>query len=1202
MSVNQRIIDLNEYSTEIGYLRPGETDFRSEICLNGCWEFQPVDLPDGFKPGGFTPELPLPRPDQWESVKLKVPSPWNINGFVVGDGIPGGDFVAYPSYPEKWKHAKMGWMKRFIRVPADWGEKALLLHFEAVCGHCQVYIDGVKVGEHFDNSMPQTYPIDGFVTPGKEHTLWVGVHAPELFNVTDKSPEISYHNGTKKLTYPSGSFFTMNTIGIWQDVYLLGVPKIRVTNVFVQPDLSEDQLMIQVTVRNCSGQAANLSVKGIVKALKPFSFPDDGIQILPHYDLEENTAIEFPGEQITVAADSETILTLKASVSGKLLPWDLENPNLYAALVTLAHDEKPIDFKYTRFGWREFKIKKGIFYLNDHKLQIKGDSWHFMGIPQLTRRYAFAWYKALKDAGGNGVRLHAMPYPTFYLEVADEMGICVLDESAIWASHSQYNYAEPITWKRFYAHMARLVLRDRNYPSVMGWSVENEIRMELDTPLLTKELYGMVKEKVCKLRDIVRELDPTRNWISGDGSFDWDGEFPTNILHYVNAETYSDIQKKANKPVGVGECTIAYYGTPKHAEAFIGDLAYQSIEDRMKGVAVETYGQLKAQLLADFSYVSVFNLAWYSLKPLPLGHENQEKAPTVENGIFFCNYQEGKPGVQPERLGPYCTTFNPGYDPDLPLYAPWPMYEAIKAVYTPGGPLPSPYEVEQTSPLQKPLPAFDQPAPVVFFGDVHGLHYQGLKTSGIQFSEDPAGNLIYADLETISAEQGKTLKTRIESLKFGGGTVIISGLTTASEGILENLIGEKIEVFVREAPSLVFAGEYANTDPLVDHFRLQDLYFSEDEDNVIQRYGICWQGLQNAKALLKSCSCDWRMWNDRAESSKTAALYRSEKELPAANALVILELGKARILLSTIEMREHRALSERRRKDLWNKLMKAAGARTDADFGKDAVFSTYTPAGQILKNPQAKAVVRRFIPMVAMLTDDMIAEISSFNIRELAKMHGRLLLLSNNKLDKIDQALKKIPLAQDDSISNSVLEGNQIVRVLAAGFFAGSNSCSILNDDFLGGEILVTPAQGEAIIFKDFLSHWQVETAGSDGFHLRRMAFEGFKEHSASYMSFYLNSPRRLDDLLTEPNVPRLYLNIKTTCCLRVWVNGSEILTQADVLTEPITLQVPLLLGKGNNHILLKVVTTDTNDVVKTFLSSSREDFIEKLVGTVERN
>ena len=98
------------------------------------------------------------------------------------------------------------------------------------------------------------------------------------------------------------------------------------------------------------------------------------------------------------------------------------------------------------------------------------------------------------------------------------------------------------------------------------------------------------------------------------------------ILHYANMEAYQDIKKEAGKPVGVGECTIAYFGTPKHAAKFAGDLAYNSVEDRMKGVAIETYGQLKAQLEANFSYLSVFNLAWYGLKPLPLGHRHQENS------------------------------------------------------------------------------------------------------------------------------------------------------------------------------------------------------------------------------------------------------------------------------------------------------------------------------------------------------------------------------------------------------------------------------------------------------------------------------------------------------------------------------------------------------------------------------------------------
>ena len=58
----------------------------------------------------------------------------------------------------------------------------------------------------------------------------------------------------------------------------------------------------------------------------------------------------------------------------------------------------------------------------------------------------------------------------------------------------------------------------------------------------------------------------------------------------------------------------------------------------------------------------------YSLKPLPLGKKDMTTEPDInKDGIFFSDYKEGVPGVQPERVGPYCTTFNPGYySPERP--------------------------------------------------------------------------------------------------------------------------------------------------------------------------------------------------------------------------------------------------------------------------------------------------------------------------------------------------------------------------------------------------------------------------------------------------------------------------------------------------------------------------------------------------------
>jgi len=181
------------------------------------------------------------------------------------------------------------------------------------------------------------------------------------------------------------------------------------------------------------------------------------------------------------------------------------------------------------------------------------------------------------------------------------------------------------------------------------------------------------------------------------------------------------------------------------------------------------------------------------------------------------------------------------------------------------------------------------------------------------------------------------------------------------------------------------------------------------------------------------------------------------------------------------------------------------------------------------------------------------------------------------------------------------LDGDRITRVLAVGFMAGLNSEHLLDHDFLNGESEVAPAQGDAIIRGDFTTHWQVESSDPDGFRFREMAFSGPKDNSAGYMSFYLNSPRRIDDLLSEPNVPELTLNLETACCIRVWLNGEEVFTQADVSAAPVKLRTRLLLGQGSNHVLIKVVNTDTDYVVKAYLSSPHEDYIGKLESSVER-
>ena len=97
----------------------------------------------------------------------------------------------------------------------------------------------------------------------------------------------------------------------------------------------------------------------------------------------------------------------------------------------------------------------------------------------MTRRYAWAWFTAIKGMNGNAVRPHAQIYPRFYLDVADEMGICVLNETANWASDGGPKLDSDLFWEASKEHLRRFVLRDRNHASVFGWSISNDVRILL---------------------------------------------------------------------------------------------------------------------------------------------------------------------------------------------------------------------------------------------------------------------------------------------------------------------------------------------------------------------------------------------------------------------------------------------------------------------------------------------------------------------------------------------------------------------------------------------------------------------------------------------------------------------------------------------------------------------------------------------------
>lgn len=894
---------------------PQEQPWRASVCLNGAWQFQPVAVPADFKrDGGVPPELPPPGAGGWDATPIKIPSPWNVNTWGCGRDVGAGtahpfwpDSVYFPSYPAAWDHAEMGWLRRSFRVPAGWDGRRLVLHFEAVAGDCRVLVNGKLAGTHFDKYLPFDLDITDLARRDGENELLVGVRAHRLFN------QQSARYPKMRLPYPCGSE-TEPLAGIWQDVFLLGLPPVRVSDVFVKPFVDRDELELEVTLRNDGASAQAVTVGGDVRPWVNLA----GTNVLdapePKWELGA-VALALPPGNLTVGANSTTQLVLRVKTGGALRLWAPGAPQLYMAALAVQSGGKQVDARLTRFGWRQFAISGKELMLNGKPLKLTGDFLHPFGPFTLSRRYVWAWYKMIQDFGGNSVRPHAQPHPRHYLDLADEMGLVVLDETALFGSSIALNFEEPAAWRRFAEHYDGLVLRDRNHPSVLGWSFGNELFAIFEHNNAPKEVADGWYRQLAELGARARRLDSTRDWISCDGDEDLRGTLPVWSKHFGHG-TPLDRLPEINKPLMVGESGGTYYARPKQMAEFNGARAYENYAGRNEALAIDVWDNLIRMAQPRLAYYSASETAWFGVRHLNFGYHDFSRLPGRNDGVRFTRpFEEGRPGLQPERLPPYVATLNPGWDPALPLYQPLAMFEAEKAALAPGGPKPCAWDHKPAPPLQPcatPPPTIER---VAFLGDRHGALARRLTALGLPLAEG-AQSFTIVDADALKDD---TALRALETVRGKGGTMLwFIGQTNA----LTAQLPVPVRLTPRTATALVPSLEHAWTCA----FTLPDLYFAEDDAG----RGLLRRGLEapvGARVLLRASDTDWAQFNTAPEKAKCAAVVLGEQlEKPAGAALVELPLGQGRLLLCTLDYR----VGSRAVDAFWRRLFANAGLKLGA--------------------------------------------------------------------------------------------------------------------------------------------------------------------------------------------------------------------------------------------------------------------------------
>ena len=409
--------------------------------------------------------------DGWRTVNL--PHDWSIEGKIHPKNPMGNDGGYFPS--------GIGWYKKSFAAPAEWKNKKVSIYFEGVYMNSEVFINGKSLGIYPYGYSPFTYDLTPYLNFDNPNEITVKV---------DNSPQ-------KNSRWYTGS-------GIYRHVWLEVTEKIHFEKwgVFVTtPSVTEKQASISVSSKIVNETSDSKKYTIITEIFDKTNKVKGKKQL-----------------QVLLAGNSTKELTQLINIANPKL-WSPEYPNLYQCKVLIKDGQKVIDEKIVDFGVRSiaFSVDKG-FQLNGKTVKLNGGCVHSdngcLGAASFDRAEERK-VMLLKEAGFNAVRTaHNLPSEAF-LTACDRYGMLVIDESFDgWRTEkTKHDYAKNFDkwWEK---DIEAMVLRDRNHPSIIIWSVGNEIieRKSPEAVLTARMLINKVKS-IDKTRPVTSAMTTwDRDW------------------------------------------------------------------------------------------------------------------------------------------------------------------------------------------------------------------------------------------------------------------------------------------------------------------------------------------------------------------------------------------------------------------------------------------------------------------------------------------------------------------------------------------------------------------------------------------------------------------------------------------------------------------------------------------------------------------
>ena len=380
-----------------------------------------------------------------KTVTVDLPHDWDIyEGPVSGKGITGTG--------GGWFQAGKGEYRKTFKSP---DAEITKLHFEGVYQKAEVYVNGQKAGQHHYGYTPFTVDVTPYLYKDKR-----------LNEVTVKVDNSDQPN----CRWYSGS-------GIYRHVWLETMPALHIAEngVFVTtPEVSEQQARVQVEVTIANESQVDRNATVVVGAAQMM---------------------------VAVAAGQTKTVSTTLTVNNPRL-WSPENPALSEINVQLKENGKTIDNATTTYGIRSFSFdaERG-FILNGKPVLINGACVHHDDGVLGSRAFDDAEIRKvrqMKQAGFNLIRTSHNPSTRAFLDACDSIGMLVIDEAFDgWRTQKNpYDYSTVID-SCFHNDIHAMVLRDRNHPSIISWSIGNEVieRKDIRVVYTARQMKAAILEK-----------------------------------------------------------------------------------------------------------------------------------------------------------------------------------------------------------------------------------------------------------------------------------------------------------------------------------------------------------------------------------------------------------------------------------------------------------------------------------------------------------------------------------------------------------------------------------------------------------------------------------------------------------------------------------------------------------------------------------